>query len=372
MEQSKNTEAMAVYERSLALQRHADGSRGRDTCETRIRLARLYADAGRRDEAAQIAEETLTLARAEPVDEAVYRRVLIDYADTQYALGNTERQMWANGEALTITTRVYGPDSTETMRVENNFATALNEMGRARDAIPHIENVVKVSRATGLSESPDFAVSLSNLGAILESVGEYERAEAAAREALAIVSHHSRDEAVMISMPGYNLARILTFRHQIPEALRLLNAEVPAGLEGGTAALQRARRDKLLGDAYVEARQFDLAARAYDAADAGFRAIESEAGTEAIVYARGRLLHAQGRDAEALPLLREAVADYAKGAAPSATYVLDAKAALADVLFAVGHREAAVALAREIAKDVTREVAPQHRARLTVERLLQA
>jgi tetratricopeptide (TPR) repeat protein len=230
MEQSKNTEAMAFYERSLALQRHADGSLGRDSCETRIRLARLYADAGRRDEAAQIAEETLTLARAEPVDEAVYRRVLIDYADTQYALGNTERQMWANGEALTITTRVYGPDSTETMRVENNFATALNEMGRARDAIPHIENVVKVSRATGLSESPDFAVSLSNLGAILESVGEYERAEAAAREALAIVSHHSRDEAVMISMTCYNLSRILTFRHQIPEALRLLNAEVPAGI----------------------------------------------------------------------------------------------------------------------------------------------
>ncbi|HKY93182.1 MAG TPA: serine/threonine-protein kinase, partial [Nevskiaceae bacterium] len=180
MEQSKNAEAMAVYERSLALQRNADGSLGRDSCETRIRLARLYADAGRRDEAARLAEETLALAGSEPLDEGLYRRVLLDYADTQYALGNTERQVWANAKGLEITLRVYGPESTETMRVENNFATALNEMGRAREAIPHIENVVRLSRATGLAESPDFSVSLSNLASILESVGEYERAEAPA------------------------------------------------------------------------------------------------------------------------------------------------------------------------------------------------
>jgi DNA-binding winged helix-turn-helix (wHTH) protein/tetratricopeptide (TPR) repeat protein len=370
--QQKTTDSIALLERARALMMQ----NGHDTIAARKTLGALasaYMDSGRNAEGLQLGQQMVKLV-AEQVGtgDLRYFDALNDESNLMLAAFRYPDTEAAMRQVLVGYLRYYGADSQQVFDIKGNLADVLSrEGGHLPEAADLTKQVVEGMRLKAGPDNPDFASALTNHGEILELHGDYTQAEPYLREAYRIIHAHYGDTNLETYVIGDGLGRLLNYLGKSEEALLLLKREVPASIEGDAAQFQRGRQLKQLGDCYIALRQFGLASQTLDHADAAFKAVlpEGHDAFAAVRHSRARLLMAQQRYADALPLLRLVVADYARTSSMDDPPSLDAQASIAECLLRLGQIAEERSLIAQIGPMIDRELAPTHRAAIQLQRL---
>ena len=256
-------EARRAAEQALAL-------RERYAPDDRARIAATLSDLGtaalRRDDGAaarayyeRAVAELATLARVDPVQQAQVLRGLAEadlsegriesglaraaqavrvldalpaaspehveplrtLARAQVAHGDVDAAIAALERALGIAQTALGADSYKVANVENDLAVALDERGRYRDAIGHLEKSIAIAEKLRPGDRVATGFDRINLGSIEENLGDYAAAEKLMREAIAVIEADTPDEPQLDSFRG-NLSRTLMLRGDLAGARALL------------------------------------------------------------------------------------------------------------------------------------------------------
>jgi eukaryotic-like serine/threonine-protein kinase len=366
-------EAIVVLERARALLRDARGNDTLDSADTLGALAIAYGQNSRWNDAASLAASRVTLVgRSLGVNHARYFDALNDDAEVAWQAGqfSVAEQNWR--QVIDGYVRVFGRTSAKSIDAELSLADALFRRDKLRESIEWFRRAVDDNRFTGALDRVGYQGALGGLSQVLGQYGDYRGAEAAAHEAYQVSQRmHGptlRDAAVSAFRWGHQLA----FVGEARRATELLKPDMP----GDPQVLQVRRFQGLrlfwLGDCYRELGDDTLATESYDQAIELYQALKQPRSvTLNMAYeAKGLLLIRERRFAEAVPLLRLAIAGLSGN-----EYALDgpaiaaAKVELAGSLLELGQAEEARSLITEAGPIIDRELAPTHRARVTLARL---
>jgi tetratricopeptide (TPR) repeat protein len=178
-------------------------------------------------------------------------------------------------DVLAHRSRLLGRDSALLGKVRNALGVAYFYQGRARDAVPQLEEALAIGERTLDAEDPELAAHRYNLAAALEEEGAYADVERLLRQVLALMEARPGEREWEIGLARQTLGRVLMLAGRAQEARELLEAELPAG-DGAPFALNRARQRMHLaewhrrhGDPAESARLLDLVEA--DVADIGGR-----------------------------------------------------------------------------------------------------
>jgi tetratricopeptide (TPR) repeat protein len=248
--QGKYTDAIATFERSLALIRREYGERHPHVASALGNLGAAFGQAGRIDRSRELQEEAIrirtatmgaehpdnatahlnlanTLLETGQLDEArrhigraleMYERTYganhPNVAGAVAVLGNIEMRggdasaAVAHFErAVAIATASSGPDAAQTARYRQNLGLALVEVGRVDEAVGHLRASIEIrERALG-HDHVAVAEGLGALAGVLATRGRAAEAVPLAERALAI--HAERSEPSRVAEARFTLAQAL-------------------------------------------------------------------------------------------------------------------------------------------------------------------
>jgi esterase/lipase superfamily enzyme len=307
------------------------------------RLAGLYRDAGRYDEAERNYKEAIEIRRSVDPDQ---------YPDSLNDLGLLYWDISRYGEAEQLFKQVVGlyreklgPNHEYVATAATNLGLLYRDMGRYEDA----ENVMLQGKTireklTTSTRDEDIANSDSNLAGLYRDMGRPAEAEPLARKALALREKlFGRDHPVVASSMNV-LAEIQRVRGHSDEAEELLNSALAIRKKAfGADNLRVATNLNSLGAVYESQGKLSAAEKAYKAALAirerqlkpRFPFHPDLATSQANL---GALYKAQMRYSEAEPLLRSALAIREKTLGPAHPDYLKTLMLLGDLLRAQGRQ----------------------------------
>ncbi len=259
-------------------------------------LATIALRQGRYDEARSLATEAIALAPEAPsVDRDLAHSILgiCHYREGRFAAALTEHRIALEG-------REARKDLPGIANALNNLANAHYEVGDWGPALECYERGLAITRAA--RDDATSSAILNNLASLYLVLGQLDRAEDACQQALAekIRAGESAGQAIAQA----TLAAILARKGDTRQAL--------ATIEDAIARVERLGANEILADVYGNWGEIlTQAGRAAQAWSAFYRALAvagSAAGAKVRAW-RGlaRLLVAQGRPEEAVPLARRAV-----------------------------------------------------------------
>jgi eukaryotic-like serine/threonine-protein kinase len=216
-------QALAQFERAVALHRQAQGLDHPDTLRSMDNLAHIYQDAGRVAEALDLLGETLkrrTIKLGPDHPETITSKN--NLAVVYQGAGRMTDALPLYQQALEQRRAQLGPDHPDTMFSMNNLASAYREVGRLADALPLFEEALKRRRAALGPDHPDTLMSMNNLANAYREATRLPEAMALQKEAM------ERQEAqlgpdhpdTLLSMS--NLALVYQAAGRLPDAVRLL------------------------------------------------------------------------------------------------------------------------------------------------------
>ena len=185
--QGQYTQALPLAHRALTIQEKVLGRTHPQTATNLNILASLYVDQGRYTEAQSLHEQAL----------AIREKVLgLDHLGTANSLNNLAELYQRQGQyaqavllylrAMAIHEKVLGPDHPHTATSLNNLASLYVEQGLYTEAQSLHERALAIKeKVLGLAH-PDTAASLSNLAALHAAQGEYVQALSLYHRELAI------------------------------------------------------------------------------------------------------------------------------------------------------------------------------------------
>ncbi len=368
--EQKTTESIAELEKTRAL---LGNSKSLDAADVEGALAASYVDAGRGAEALKLDDARLAAVRARVGTTSLrYLDALRDWTRVNFVTGHYDTAETAQREVIAGYRRIYGDDAHAVIDAEGDLADILNTENKTPEAIEWGKRVVESFRGHSGADDPDFAVSLSNLGELLEQVGDYEHALSYLRESYDITQRHYGNSNLETHIVRANIGRLLAFMRRDQESLEWLLPEIPAAMEGNDSLRARGRRLKLLGDTYGDMGRNADARRYYDEAEAVFKryAKPGDDVFTSIDSGRAHLLRKEGRYQEALPLLREVVEGYRRGDPPGieSAWTLAIEMELAETLLALHRSDEATELVKPRIAAVER-LPSVHPARQSLQRL---
>ena len=279
--QGHTAEAVSLHRQAVALLEEVMGPEHPDTLTGMGSLANLLISLGTYEEAESLLRRTLE--GRERVLGAEHPNTL----GSAVALGGflDDRGMHAEAQtllrrALEIQDRVLGPEHPQTLVTLNNLAVSLYRVARYAEAetlfrraldvferkpddarLPTcINNLAGVLEQTGRSEEavdmrlralaqrraadqsqvdPQLAVELNNLGMTYRKLGQFDKAETLAREALELDRVHRGANAPIVPHRLNNLASILLLRGAMEDGRRMLSEAW--AIEAGHADLTSSR-----------------------------------------------------------------------------------------------------------------------------------
>ena len=166
-------------------------------------------------------------AAALPADHPSRLNLLRSQATLLQTRGDPERAVAKLREALRIAETTKSTGNSSSAGIHNDLGVALNDLGRYKEALVHLEASLRLNAAMQGEDSVGVAHLKANLGALYENLGDYARAEMLAREALASFARHDyRND--MVTQTTINLSRALSFAGEHDESVRLLQEVVDA------------------------------------------------------------------------------------------------------------------------------------------------
>jgi tetratricopeptide (TPR) repeat protein/tRNA A-37 threonylcarbamoyl transferase component Bud32 len=165
--------AIPHHERARALRQRELGTDHPDTLESMNNLAAAYYDAGRRDPALALFEETLKRRRAtlgpEHPDTLTSMNNL---AAAYHASGKPDRAVVLHQEALGLMKTKLGPKHPDTLNSMGNLALAYYAAGRRDLALPLFEESVKFMKAELGPEHPRTLRGMRDLTSAYQAAGK--------------------------------------------------------------------------------------------------------------------------------------------------------------------------------------------------------
>jgi tetratricopeptide (TPR) repeat protein/tRNA A-37 threonylcarbamoyl transferase component Bud32 len=302
-------EAEALIESSLGTYRHLFGENSAEVAAGYHQLAGLRQEQEQLDESERLYQRSITILESSPKTDvqslATYLNewaVLRSYrADFQGAEALYRRALQAAAPAL-------GHDHPIVATTTHNLAVALDRQGKRDAARPLYDESIRTYEKVFGTDHPETAWALANYGRFLQKEGDYGRAEELLRSTVDAQTRIYGAEHTNTGYAHVNLGllflesgRAQLAHDELITALGIYARELPADHQYvGAALLGLGRAELALGRpeeasrALVRAEQ--IAARAYATGSPALASIRA---------AQGGALVAQGRFAQAEPLLKE-------------------------------------------------------------------
>lgn len=276
------------------------------------RLAGVYADLERHEEAEKTYREALVIARQiHGPDDVSVQICLANLGQSLIELGRFEEAVEALQEAL----EVLGEEGGQPSGIISSFERlgyALVELGRSEEAEQVYQRAIDLAEKSGESLTPDYAIVLRDLGGLMLLTDRPEEAVGPLLDAIDVQeTTMGHDHMVLVDTLSL-LASALIETHQFSQA----EAELRRAVAIVDASEEEADPERIvelftqLGEVLAEQKQDEAAEaqmlRALDVARASFPPEH-----DAVMWSRNRytaLLVVQERYEEAEALLREALA----------------------------------------------------------------
>jgi tetratricopeptide (TPR) repeat protein len=220
--QARFTDAKALLERALAINKAAYGPNSPEVGAGLNNLALVLNDLGQPGEARPLQEQALAIT------EATYGPDDLEVGVTLSVLGLILKDLGQPGEArplleraLTIYEATYGPDHPKVANDLSFLAGVLQDLGRPGEARPLQERAVAIAEAAFGPDHPKVARYLNYLAGILRNLGQPETARPLIERALAIDEAAYRPDHPYVARDLNTLAGILRDLGQ-PETARPL------------------------------------------------------------------------------------------------------------------------------------------------------
>ncbi|MEM1447487.1 MAG: serine/threonine-protein kinase [Planctomycetota bacterium] len=226
-------------------------------------------------------------------------------------IGDTEEALAVSLEVIDAYGRVFGPSHASTLRVRSNHAIVLRKLYRLDEAL-ELALAVLEDRIDALGpEHADVAISYDVLGVIHLQRDEFDEAEAALEEALAIARTALGERSPEVAGILYSLAALRSNQDDVVEAERMYRelAEAEAAIYGADHPFTLTDRYHV-GRMLVRQRRYAEAVEELLPVLADQRRVlePTAANLMRTLTTLGAALIETDRHAEALPLLREALA----------------------------------------------------------------
>jgi eukaryotic-like serine/threonine-protein kinase len=252
--------------RSEALRRQQLGPEHPDTLTSMNNLALAYYDAGKRDLALALFEETLKLRKAKLGPEHPDTLASMDNLAHAYLLaGKLNLALPLFEETLKLRKAKLGPEHPETFKTMDLLTTAYQDAGKLDLALPLFEETLKLRKAKLGPEHPDTSTSMNNLALAYHSAGKLDLAVPLYEETLKLKKVKLGPEHPLTLTTMNNLASAYRVAGKLDLALPLFEDT----LKLVTAKLGPEHPDALrsmnnLAGAYKAAGKLDLAMPLYE------------------------------------------------------------------------------------------------------------
>lgn len=345
MENGDYEEALAVFERSLAIREGELGSEHLAVGDTVNSLGNVLTKLGRYEEA--LAQHRRALAirtQALSPQHPLLANSLVNLGNVLASRGAHEDALEHFRRALTIKEEALGPRHPDLVNVLNSIGAELVVLGRPAEAIPHFERALALGEGPLGPLHPSIASVHESLGVALREQGRFEEALAHLQRALA-----SREEGQGLRHPSVatalvNLAGVLSGLGRPAEALEHYERALSIHEETlGPHHPQVAALLNNLGTLQLASGELDAALASHERASAGFEAAlgPDHPNSGAAQGSIGIVLRAQGKHAEAMAHQRRALAVFEAALGPRHHLVASSLVELAEVSLITGDVSAA-------------------------------
>ncbi len=135
--------------------------------------------------------------------------------------GNYERAEEVMLDSIPRHARVWGPNHPYTLTIRNNYGLMLDRVGRFEEADREFSDILRRRRATLPANHASLAETLNNHASALHNLGRIDEAEAAYREALKILRANFRPAHQLILATQNNLGQIESTRGNYDAAVEV-------------------------------------------------------------------------------------------------------------------------------------------------------
>lgn len=225
--------AIALLQRGLAQRIGLDGAYGRETGVFHNNLGVALFGLGRLDEAREAfraASKVWQASRLQQSTDAL--NTLNNWGSVELSAGKPELATPLLEQAVDLRRTLYGP-SAATAALLNNYGKLLLQTGRAGEALPLLAEAASMGAQFAGTGSMHHVAALSGVAEAQLALGDAERAEGTAREALAAADQHLGSRHPGGAAPRLALARIHLDRgDQAPVAALLDTVDAMAAAAG--------------------------------------------------------------------------------------------------------------------------------------------
>jgi eukaryotic-like serine/threonine-protein kinase len=365
--------AIAALGRARALER---GSRGEDTVSSASTLGLLAianAQAMRWNDALALARARVDLVSAHfNSGDVRYFDALNDYAEVAQEAGRFDDATRAWQQVLAGYERIFGRASDKYIDTELSLGDVLFRRNHLRESIIWFQRSAGDYRAQESLHREKYIASQYALSQVLWMYGDYPGAAAAARDGYRAYRELHETTPQGTAVYQIRLAHPLAFVGETQRALALLSAPMPGDPRSALSNSFEGLRLLWLGDTYRESGAYGQAEQTYDRAIAYLEShpLPHSAALSMACEGKALLLARERRFADAVPLYRRAIADYADSRyEPDGPTVAATKVELAASLAALNRLPEARALILESGATVDAGLAPTHPARVMLGRL---
>ncbi|MEO8671850.1 MAG: serine/threonine-protein kinase [Tahibacter sp.] len=306
----KFEESEADFQRSLAIRTRLYGPDSGKVSAVLHNLGLLYLNQGKYQQAVEAQEKALAIKRREHGGDRHpdVLNAMENYATALSQAGRSREAIPLLHHALDLRRELDGGDSENVASIDNEIGSTLHDMGDFQGAAENYRESLRIRRQLPGSDAFGTVLPLNNLASALEDMGDYAGAEPLFRESLAIRSKSLPVGDAMIARAQNNLARLLIRAGNLKEARPLLEQAMATRLEKfGAKHVETAksqmqtitllRNEGRLSDAESAMALVDASSAHFDAPSRSLRERE-----------RALLALARQRPADALPAARSSYA----------------------------------------------------------------
>ncbi len=306
-EQGRYELAEDLHRQVFEIRRELHGERDLRTSASLHELASAIAEAGRMAEAEALHRRNLDLRRTIDDDPRAVAGILDSLAASLSEQGRYEEAIELYRQSLALHLETVGRDSLEVATNHSNLANSLRQLRQWEEAAASLRESIRIRRKLLGDNHPTLSTSLNTLGVVLHEHGQLEEAEPLFREALRIRIETLGADHPRVAVPLTGLGAVLRDKGELDEADAVLRRSLelhrlyPEGDPRVAHSLAGLASIRTLAGDHLEAEA--LLREAHDIRTAALPAEHWRiASTRRLL---GECLLAQGRAAEALPLLEQ-------------------------------------------------------------------
>ncbi|WP_234567723.1 serine/threonine-protein kinase [Rhodohalobacter sp. 614A] len=191
-------------------------------------IGKVYDNLGLYDEALPALEESIEGFQQENDQSSDYATALLQYANLQYRLGDSDKMESAAREAYQVNLHHFDEDAPQNASILNTLAIALQDKGEKEEATQIYRQIINIRRNDPEQQS-NLAINLNNLAILLQESGELDESEELYKEAIQVVKKKWGEEHPYMAYVLNGYAGIHEDRKDFKKAIDALTQALTIG-----------------------------------------------------------------------------------------------------------------------------------------------